>query len=114
MSDTQPDAELPTDPIFVDELPPNVRTGGTPAVWWDPCEKLKGRPGAWAIIRTGTSNQIRPMASNLRHRRVRFPEGNFEFEVRHDPAYPVDRDSRKALYARYVGPVEDAPAPDGE
>lgn len=61
---------------------------------WEPlCAAVMKRPGEWAEIATlrGSAQAVNAVRS-LRSRKVRYPEGDFEF-----------RHSGNRVYARYLG-----------
>lgn len=61
---------------------------------WSPlCEAVMSRPGEWARIATlADAYQAVNAVRSLRSRKVRYPDGSFEF--RHDG---------RQVYARYLG-----------
>ncbi len=91
--------------VWEGDLPPARPHGGSDPVWWEPCSNLMKAPGEWHLIRKGLMYQIRPAASNLKNRKVRFPPGHFEFIARFNPEFP-DTTSKMILLGRYLGPDE--------
>ena len=79
---------------FVDELP-GGKTRGI-GKWVPILNELKTQPGRWAIIAQRESTELAAgTAHNLKSRKVKMPDGNFEFATRHG-----------AIYARYIGEEE--------
>jgi hypothetical protein len=82
-------------------------------IWEDPPEKamperwlwnaalqhVKSKPGRWAAVRSyRLEHSARASLSQLRHRKVKYPEGNWQFVVSKRKA-----DGRYWVYAKYDG-----------
>ena len=75
--------------------PPENRRA--PASQWVPkIMQLKERPGFWGKLAEGKPSTIYTTAANLRHRRIDYPEGNFEFVGR-----KID-DETAGIWGRYL------------
>lgn len=78
------------------EDPPEEKAGT--GVWHERLAPLMARPGVWArIAERPQPSTARTVASNLRKRMVRVPEGDWEFVSR-------QVDGTAYVYARYLGP----------
>lgn len=75
--------------------------------WLQRLEPLKRRPGEWALVHeTPRAQTAYNMRSELASRRYRVPEGDWDFQARAN-------DGRGEVYAKYLGPITNEPAPVG-
>ena len=105
MVDTPADGreDVPTHfEIVFEDLPPRGKRGRKGGVWVQRLAPLMDYPGDWARIASGPYRNMVRRAWLLNKRKLKMPEGEWEFA------------SRKAeegvghLYARYIGPAEPA------
>ena len=88
---------------WIGELPPPLRSSPEGHRWWDEVAPLLNSPGEWFVLRKGPKGSIRASVSNLRHRKVRYQPGRFEFSARYDPDFP-ETTIKMILLGRYLGP----------
>ncbi len=94
---------------FVNALPEiaNQSRGqnGRAARMTDEAQTLKTRPHTWAIIaRRDTKEKASALASNIRRgKSASFNDGTYETAT-------AEQDNMHVVYARYVGPAQEAPA----
>jgi hypothetical protein len=68
-------------------------------VWDAALGHVKDRPGRWAAVRGyGLEHSARASLSQLRNRRLKYPDGNWDFTVA-----KRDADNRYWVYARFNG-----------
>lgn len=88
------------------------------AVWMERLRPLMAEPGRWAIIKSGLPSTCQQTATALRNRQWNVPPGGWEFTVRtFRRGVHVGDMNAAQLYARYLGPEDNAPigvSPDRE
>lgn len=66
------------------------------------------QPDTWYLIAEGAPQPIAAKASQLRHRKLRYPEGRFDFQARN--LYPGNlAKAIHGLFCKYMGPDEEVP-----
>jgi hypothetical protein len=95
------DLEIPTEfEIVFEPLPPRGKRGRKGGIWIERLTPLMDYPNDWARIATGPYRNMVRRAWLLNKRKLKMPEGRWEFASR-----KADED-RGYLYARYLGPDE--------
>lgn len=81
--------------IIWEEPPVNRRA--PESRWVQKIKELMERPNQWGKIAEGKLSTMYTTAANLRHRRIQYPEGDFEFVGR-----KID-DETGGIWAKYLG-----------
>lgn len=103
-----------SEPVRIDGEPPRYEgQGGSnrATVWPEKLAVCMAEPGVWFKVKVGKGGAVNTTASNLRLRKVVVPPGRWEFQTGHDPDYPDEPLSRRAVYAKYLGPEEETVRP---
>lgn len=90
---TYPSIEI----VWEDPLPSRSHQ---PGIWEQRLAPLLERPNTWARVHEASKGTVHGQVSVLKRRKVRIPEGRFEFCARN-----VDGNTAY-IYARYLGPEE--------